>query len=350
MKQRRAFLKDAVKKTAGISLMASYPGIFYSCGPGKKTSEQAAKEVVEEVEQSLFFDISLAQWSLNRSIFGKSRELSWQEFGNRLQNDPDALLQGEIDPMEFPTIAKERYGITGVEYVNTFYFSKAKDMDYLGQLKQRCEDAGVQSVLIMVDAEGSLGALDDDERKISIENHYKWVDAAKFLGCHSIRVNARGNGTADEVKSAAVQGLGSLSEYGAQNGIGIIVENHGGYSSDGKWLSDVMKQVNNEYCGTLPDFGNFCIERSEDGCAKAYDRYQGLKELMPYAKGVSAKTNVFDEQGNESNIDYKRMMQIVKDHGYTGFVGIEYEGQEMSEDEGIKATMELLKKVGMEVS
>ena len=346
MKNRRKFLKELM----GVGMISVSPALITACGSGN--SKKQKTEIVKNIEtaKNMFFEISLAQWSLNKSIFGKSRELGWSEFGKRLKNDPDSLLQGEINPLDFPTIAKNKYGISGVEYVNTFYYSKAEDTKYLQSLKQRCDDAGVESVLIMIDAEGNLGDLDDTKRKEAVEKHYKWVDAAKFLGCHSIRVNAHGEGTAEEVKAAAIDGLGQLSEYGRQNSMGIIVENHGGYSSNGQWLSDVMKQVNNEYCGTLPDFGNFCIERSKNGCSKEYDRYQGVKELMPFAKGVSAKTNEFDENGNEINIDYQKMLQIVKEAGYAGYIGIEYEGSVLSEDEGVKATKSLLERIGKQLS
>ena len=199
--------------------------------------------------------------------------------------------------------------------------------------------------LIMCDALGNLGDADPEKRKATVENHYKWVDIAEFLGAHSIRVNAAGEGTAEEVAEHAVAGLKSLAEYGAAKGINIIVENHGGYSSDGTWLSGVMAEVGMDNVGTLPDFGNFCIERGPDGCIKEYDRYKGIAELMPYAKGVSAKSHNFDENGNEVDSDFLRIMKIVKESGFKGYVGIEYEGTELSEDEGIKATKALLEKV-----
>jgi sugar phosphate isomerase/epimerase len=334
-----------------IGLYAGTSTLLSACGT-KTDSENSAEEgttagTAEEAAAPLFFSISLAQWSLHRSYFGGRPD--WQSFRDALMNDPSSIIQGDLDPMDFAGLARREFDISGVEYVNTFYYDKAENTEYLSQLKQRADDNGVQSVLIMCDALGNLGDADEAARIAAVENHYKWVNAAKYLGCHSIRVNAAGQGTAEEVAAAAVDGLGRLAEYGAQEGINIIVENHGGYSSDGGWLSGVMKQVNNEYCGTLPDFGNFCIEYGDGACNNMYDRYKGTTELMPFAKGVSAKANVFDENGNETNTDYKRMMQIVKDAGYTGFVGIEYEG-EIDEFEGIRATKALLEKVGQELS
>ena len=273
-------------------------------------------------------------------------EKGWDYFRETLGSNPDELLQGDLDPMNFPEIAKNQYGIDALELVNTFYYSKAEDTAYWNAFKEKCQSAGTTCQLIMCDGLGNLGDSDEAKRMQAVENHYPWVNVAKNLGCHSIRVNAAGEGSADEVKAAAVDGLGKLSAYGAQNEINIIVENHGGYSSDGKWLSDLMSQVNNPYCGTLPDFGNFCIERTADGCANEYDRYVGTQELMPYAKGVSAKTHQFDAEGNEVNTDFRKMLTIVKEAGFSGYVGIEYEGKEMSEDEGIKATKALLEKVG----
>lgn len=197
----------------------------------------------------------------------------------------------------------------------------------------------------MIDGEGGLADLDEAKRKATVENHYKWVDAAKYLGCTTIRVNSYGQGSAEDVQKAAIDGLGRLGEYGEQVGINIIVENHGGYSSNGQWLAGVMKGVNKKNVGTLPDFGNFCIKRTNEGCAEEYDRYKGVAELMPFAKGASAKTNDFDEKGNCIETDYIRMMRIVKESGFRGYVGIEYEGSKLSEAEGIKKTKALLEKV-----
>jgi sugar phosphate isomerase/epimerase len=242
-----------------------------------------------------------------------------------------------------------------VEYVNQFFKDKANDQAYLGELKKRCSDLGVTSVLIMCDGEGEMADLDAKKRAKAVENHYKWVDAAKFLGCHSIRVNCFGIGTPEEVAKAGADGLARLSEYAKEAAINVIVENHGGYSSDGQWLSGVMKAVNMPNCGTLPDFGNFCVKRVKEndyaaGCAQEYDRYKGVSEMMPFAKGVSAKTHAFDAQGNCVETDYVKMLQIVKAAGYTGHVGIEYEGSTLSEPDGIRATKALLERAGVEVA
>jgi sugar phosphate isomerase/epimerase len=183
-------------------------------------------------------------------------------------------------------------------------------------------------------------------RQKAVENHYKWVDAAKYLGCITIRVNAHGEGSKEDVQKAAVEGLGRLGEYGEKAGINIIVENHGGYSSDGQWLAGVMKKVNKKNVGTLPDFGNFCLKRGENySCLEEYDRYKGTSELMPFAKGVSAKTYDFDAEGNCIETDYYKMLRIIKNAGFTGYIGIEYEGSKLSEDEGIRKTKALLEKV-----
>ncbi|MDZ7773714.1 MAG: sugar phosphate isomerase/epimerase family protein [Balneolaceae bacterium] len=261
-----------------------------------------------------FFSISLAQWSLHRM-----------------------LRSGELDNLAFPAYAREKFGIDAVEYVNQFFIDRAEDMDYLSELRTRAGDAGVSSQLIMCDLEGPLAHTDPDERRTAVENHYKWVDAAAYLGCHSIRVNAAGNGSRQAVADAAVQGLGALTEYAAGANINVLVENHGGWSSDGAWLAGVMEQVGHPRCGTLPDFGNFRISAEE-----RYDRYRGVEELMPYARAVSAKSYDFDEEGNETTIDYPRMLRIIRDAGYTGHIGIEYEGSRLSETEGIRATKQLL--------
>ncbi|MCK5443275.1 MAG: sugar phosphate isomerase/epimerase [Maribacter sp.] len=317
----------------------------FSCkNAGKKVAE--VEEATTEIETTPDFQISLAQWSLHKTFFGVE-SMDWAAFGKTLMESPDDLLKGP-DPMDFPAMAAE-YGVNSIELVNTFYYSKADDMEYWTAFKKNCDAAGVKVGLIMCDALGNLGDADPEARKAAVENHHKWVDVAQFLGAHSIRVNAAGNGTAEEVAENAVDGLSSLGAYGASKGINIIVENHGGYSSDGTWLSGVMAKVDMDNVGTLPDFGNFCIARSPDGCAKEYDRYKGIAELMPYAKGVSAKSHAFDAAGNEVDSDFLRIMKIVKESGFKGYVGIEYEGTELSEDEGIKATKALLEKVFKEL-
>ena len=223
---------------------------------------------------------------------------------------------------------KRDFGISGVEYVNQFWMDKAADQTYLKELKKRGEDNGVQHVLIMCDREGQLGDADTTKRAKAVDNHRKWLDAAKFLGCHSIRVNAATDGKLprEEQEKTAADGLRQLSEIGKTLDLNVIVENHGGLSSDGSWLAAVMKRVALPNCGTLPDFGNFKLS---DG--KEYDRYQGVDELMPFAKGVSAKSHEFDVQGNETKTDFIKMMKIVLDAGYSGFVGVEYEGSVLDE-------------------
>jgi sugar phosphate isomerase/epimerase len=273
--------------------------------------------------QKLWFDISLAEWSLHKELFAK-----------------------KITNLDFPELAKKEFGISIVEYVNQFFKDKAEDKTYLAELLKRAKDNGVSNHLIMIDGEGGLGDTDAAARNKAVENHYKWVEAAKYLGCKTIRVNAFGRGSNEDVAKAAIEGLGKLGEFAAKTKINVIVENHGGSSSNGQWLSGVMKQVNLKNVGTLPDFGNFCITRKDGGCAESYDRYQGTQELMPFAKGVSAKTYDFDEKGNCIETDYAKILKIVKTSGFRGIAGIEYEGSKLSEYDGIKATKALLERVG----
>lgn len=268
------------------------------------------------------FEISLAEWSLHKTLFG-----------------------GKLDNLDFAATAKKEFGIAGVEYVNQFFKDKAKDAAYLAEMKKRAADVGVKSLLIMIDGEGNLGDPNPDKRKQAVENHYKWVEAAVALGCHSIRVNARSDGSYEDQQKLAAEGLRSLSEFAAKHGQNVIVENHGGLSSNGAWLAGVMKMVNLPNCGTLPDFGNFRI-----GGDEWYDRYKGVDELMPFAKAVSAKTHDFDDNGNETKTDYLKMMKIVLGHGYSGFVGIEYEGSKLDEFAGIRATKALLERVRDELA
>jgi L-ribulose-5-phosphate 3-epimerase len=277
----------------------------------------AAADQEPRAAQPPLFRVSLAEWSLHKTIFA-----------------------GTLDNLDFPRAAREQFGIEAVEYVNQFFKDKAKDADYLADLAGRAADEGVQNLLIMCDGLGSLGDPDDKARTKAIENHYPWAEAAKRLGCHSIRVNAASKGSFEEQQKLVVDGLARLAEFAAQMDLNVLVENHGGLSSNGRWLAGVLEQLDRPNCGTLPDFGNFAD----------YDRYQGVAELMPFAKGVSAKSHDFDAEGSETKTDYRRMLAIVTDAGYRGWVGVEYEGDGLPEDEGIKATKRLLETVRAELA
>lgn len=299
---RRGFLGVAAG-LAGSSLLASSPLATSTLGS-------------LFVPRKPLFEISLAEWSLHRTI-----------------------RKGDLDNLDFPKKAKS-YGITAIEYVNQFFKDKAKDAKYIAELKKRCDGEGVKSLLIMCDGEGALGAKDQKRRKQAVLNHHKWVVAAKELGCHSIRVNAQSQGTYEEQQKLAADGLRQLCEFADTHGIYVIVENHGGLSSNGKWLSETLKKVGHKRAGSLPDFGNFRI-----GKGKMYDRYKGVDELMPFAQGVSAKSHDFDDKGNEKRTDYDRMLDIVVNkHGWRGHIGIEFEGGG-SEDVGIEKTKKLLERV-----
>lgn len=288
---RRDFLLQSFAAAAGVGL---------ACSIGQKGWASVQEKP---------FKISLAQWSLHKPLFAK-----------------------QIDNLDFAKITKEKFGIEGVEYVNQFFKDKAKDEAYLAEMKKRAADVGVTSLLIMIDGEGALGDQNNESRTKAVENHYKWVEAAKYLGCHSIRVNAETKADYEEGKKLAADGLRRLSEFAKPFGINVIVENHGGLSSNGKWLAETIKMTEMSNCGTLPDFGNFYD----------YDRYQGVTDLMPFAKAVSAKSYDFDDKGKETKIDFHRMMKIVADAKYTGWVGIEYEGNVLSPEDGIIATKKLL--------
>jgi L-ribulose-5-phosphate 3-epimerase len=299
---RRDFIKQSAQTatTIGVAAIAGEPLVA------------ATKQL---------FKISLAQWSLHR-----------------------ALRKKELDNLDFAKTARLDFGVGAVEYVNQFFKDKADDRAYLGEMLKRARDNGVENRLIMCDGEGALGDPDEAKRLQAVENHYKWVEAAKFLGCKMIRVNAQSQGAYDEQMKLAADGLRKLTEFGAKAKIAVVVENHGGLSSNGQWLAGVMKMVNHPMCGSLPDFGNFRVSKDEE-----YDRYKGVSELMPFAKAVSAKSHDFDERGEETHTDYRRMMKIVLDAKYNSFVGIEYEGDSMSERDGVLATKKLLERVHQEL-
>lgn len=308
-----------------MSLITSRRGFLLTSAAVSTAALTAGSTRLFAAEADVPFKISLAQWSLHRTIRNEQK----------------------LDHLDFAKVTREEFGIEAVEYVNQFFKDKAKDQAYLSEMKQRADEFGVNSLLIMIDGEGNLGAPEEAARVKTVENHKKWVDAAKYLGCHSIRVNAGSSGSFEEQQKLAADGLRRLSEYAAKSDMNVLVENHGGLSSNGAWLAGVMRMVAMDNCGTLPDFGNFMISRGENPVE--YDKYKGVEELMPFAKAVSAKTYDFDDAGNESVIDYPRMMKIVLDHGYNGYVGIEYEGRRLGEFEGIKKSKDLLVRLQSEL-
>jgi len=269
--------------------------------------------------ESPVFPISLVQWSLHRAFHSKA-----------------------LDPMNFARIARADFRIDAIEYVNVFYQPNYSDAR-VSELRRRADGEGVRSLLIMCDGEGRLGDPDEAKRAQAVANHHKWVDAARALGCHSIRVNAASEGTPEEQARLVSDGLASLTQYGAAQGINVIVENHGGLSSNAEWLAGVMRTVDHPRCGTLPDFGNFNYPGEP-----VYDRYAGVATMLPFAKAVSAKSCDFDAAGNETTIDYRRMLKMVRDSGYRGPIGIEYEGSRLGEPGGIRATRALIDKIGRE--
>ena len=268
------------------------------------------------------FQISLAEWSLHHSLFA-----------------------GQIAHMDFPAIASRDFDIHAVELVNTFFKDKARDRQFLTEFKSRAQDAGVKILLIMCDHEGALGDPDQKSRHQAAENHFAWVEAAHFLGCHSIRVNAHSKGTANDQAQRSADGIRQVAEFAQGPGINILIENHGGLSSNAQWLVALINQIGMKNCGTLPDFGNFRL-----GWFRHYDRYRGVEEMMPLAKAVSAKSQAFDREGNETRTDYLQMMRIVLKAGYHGYVGIEYSGSKPAEPEGIRKTKALLERVRDQIS
>ncbi|MBX9851703.1 MAG: sugar phosphate isomerase/epimerase [Cytophagaceae bacterium] len=304
---RRTFIKQTCKVAGGLAIAGAFPSCMY-------------------LEEKQELKISLAQWSLHKAFFSN-----------------------KISALDFPGIAKTQFGFEAVEYVNQFFKDKAKDNQFLKDLKQRCSDHGVKSILIMIDGEGDLADGDSTQRNQAIENHYKWVEAAKYLECQAIRVNLHGGATADEWKKASQESLSKLTEFASKHGINILAENHGGFSSNAQMLSGVVKETHKKNCGTLADFNNFCVRREKGDlwaspCVDWYDRYKGMEELLPYAKGISVKSMDFDAEGNETSIDYYKMLQLVKKSGYSGYMGIEYEGERLSEEDGIRATKKLVEK------
>lgn len=311
MRNRRAFIRHSLLATGAIMTGAS---LKMAC-----TSDPGLK-------------ISLAEWSFNRALYG-----------------------GKMDHLDFPSIAKNDFGISAVEYVNGFFGGSkmdfkqaAKDKSYLNELLKRSRDAGVFNHLLMVDDEGPLSSPDEKIITESVENHKKWIEAAAILGCLTLRVNLHGEGIPEERKKASIDALSRLGEFAGPMNINIVAENHGSVTSNAEWLSDVMRQVSMKNVGTLPDFGNWCLSHPwgtiQEGCDEMYDIYKGIQMILPWAKGVSAKTYDFDANGEQPMLDYNKLIGIVKDSGFKGYIGIEYEGVNGPEDEGVRKTEALLKK------
>ncbi|MDG2422676.1 MAG: sugar phosphate isomerase/epimerase [Phycisphaerales bacterium] len=301
---RRTLLQGA----AGIAATS----VLHAC----VTSKEIATEKKSMTQDSTKYPISLAQWSLHRTI-----------------------RNGELDPLDFAKTTRENWDIGGVEYVNSFFKDKADDQSYLAELKSRASDHGVESLLIMVDGEGAMGAPDDAALQETVANHRKWLEAARTLGCHSIRVNAQSEGTPDEQRDRCVRGFHMLLPHAEELELDVIIENHGGLSSNGAWLTSLVVAVDHPRLGTLPDFGNFILDWDT---REEYDRYKGVTELIPYARALSAKSHDFDESGEETGTDFSRMLAIARSANYEGWVGIEYEGETLSEHDGITRTRDLL--------
>ena len=307
--KRRKFNKIVTSLSSGIILSNGY-----SCSN------------INNVDK---YGISLAQWSLHKMI----------------------KIDKTLNPIDFAQKSKE-LGFDAIEYVSTLYrpiLEKLSIKEMTKELINKSKEHDVKNLLIMVDDEGNLSSSNLSEIKEAIEKHKRWIEMASKLECHSVRVNLEGEDKLDKWKDNSIKGLSMLSEFASNYNINIIVENHGGNSSIGKELAEVIKNVNLDNCGTLPDFGNFCIKRKNgslyDGpCDIEYDKYEGMKDLMPYAKAVSAKSYDFDQFGNETTIDFKKMMDIVREFNYNGYLGIEYEGNNHSESDGIELTKKLIQK------
>lgn len=330
--KRRKFIHRSTQAGVALSLLG-----MTACKQEKKAGDQqdpvGGVSTAPQEDPSPFFELSLAQWSIHNMI---------REEGT--------------DPYRFAEMAKA-WGFGGLEYVTQLYedlesasFSADAMKKFIDRSNAEAQKYNLKNVLIMVDHQGDLSVDSESDRIAAVENHYKWVDAAAAMGCHSIRVNLDGSTDPGAWKSNSVDALTRLATYARAKDINVLVENHGGLSSNAGLLVQVIKQVGMDNCGTLPDFGNFCIKEEDSICTENYDRYQGVTELMPFAKAVSAKSNNFDTEGNERGTDYVKMLQIVKDAGYTGFIGVEYEGSELGEEAGIIATRDLLLKAAKQLT
>jgi L-ribulose-5-phosphate 3-epimerase len=281
-----------------------------------------AKADAPDAPKKPLFEISLGQWSLHR-----------------------ALQSGKLDNLDFPVVARKDYDIGSVEFVNTFFKDKARDLTYLHDLKNRAKDNGVRCGVIAVDGEGPLAHPDDDVRNKAVVRHRMWLNTAAFLGCHSVRVNLDGEGSSRKQRDAAIDALNELGNYAEGLELRVLVMNHGGFSSNPAWLAEVVEKSAHKRVGTLPDFGNFT-----DADGKVADRYKGVETLMPWACAISAKTFDFDAKGDETTIDFHRLLKIVVEAKYRSWISVEYEGERLSEHDGIRATKKLMERVRDELA
>lgn len=305
--------RRGVLATAGVLALAR---LSRAQDPAPKPAPQPAAPA-PAVPSKPLFEVSLGQWSLHR-----------------------ALQAGKLDNLDFPVVARKDYGIGSVEFVNTFFKDKARDLGYLHELLKRAKDSGVRCGLIAVDGEGPLAHPDDGVRNKAVVQHRMWLNTAAFLGCHSLRVNLEGEGSSRKQRDAAIDALNELGNYAEGLELRVLVMNHGGLSSNPAWLAEVVEKTAHKRVGTLPDFGNFT---DEDG--KVVDRYKGVETLMPWACAISAKSFEFDEKGEETTIDFHKLIKIVVDAKYHSWISVAYEGQKLSEPDGIKATKRLIERV-----
>jgi len=259
--------------------------------------------------------ISLGQWSLHKAM------------GRRL-----------LSNLDFPRVAREQFGIEGLEFVNFLW--EAPTSDYIQRVKRAMSSTATKAVLMMCDGEGLMAHSVKEKRLQTAANHYKWVDIAAELGAHAIRANLGAEkepktpAEVDAVVNYAAESFRKLAEYGASRKVNVVVENHGGVSSDPVAMARVIKAVKLPNLGVLPDFGNF---------AKEVDRYDAIAKFMPYAKAVTFKCVDFKD-GKETTMDMDRLMKSVLDSGYRSWVGIEYGGDRLTEYEGIQAAKNYLER------
>ncbi len=296
--------------------------------------------------------ISLNQWSLWTEYVGDtSADDWWDTFLRNLRSNPAAILRGSLDPMDFPRLTREVYGLDAIELESSLYFAHVRDQAYFRRLRQRCDDLGVRCQVLSDVWSGNLGAIDGNRPTEIANNYHPWVDIAALLGCHSLMVDVNGRrGDRNVVKDAAVEGLSALAAYAGARNVCILAENHGWYSSHPPWLVDIIQSVNSPFCRLNVDLGNFCRTWRGGQCVdQQYDPYEGVALMMPYAKNVSAKTMAFDGQGNDTRTDYVRMLRIIRESGYRGYLGVEYAGEQFSGDRGIRMTLALINRAASQL-
>ncbi len=270
-------------------------------------------------------EIGLSTWSLHRHMGPIKRQVV-TDTGEKHEWTEE--YPEDVSLLDFAGFARKEYGLTHLELIQMSFPST--EASYLKKLRSAVEAAEAVIENVPIDV-GDICELAPERRAEHVRNIKSWMDVAAAIGSRAVRVNTGPSREGSDALALAVESCKRLAEHADKLGLNVLIENHGGISSDPQLLKQLIESVSTERMGACPDFGGF----------DEAIRYDGLQKIMPLAKLVHAKSYAFDEHGEETAIDYARCMQIVKNSGFSGVLSIEYEG-DGNASEGIKKTKELI--------